>query len=430
MQDSQPAPALTGELNVRLSLMMFLQYAIWGAWLPILWPFLGHLGFSNPEKGYVIAVGAVGAIVGPFFAGQIADRYLATEKLLALLHLVGAGLMYFLTQATTFQSWLLLSLAYGVVYGPTLALTNSLAFAHLQDRDRDFGRVRVWGTMGWIAVGIGVGQWLSAKHVSMQDGVRMLDDGGRLDAFFLAMGLGVAMAVYSLTLPHTPPSRESKGNASTKAIGAVGRQPLLTLFVISVLVAIVHQFYFVFTAAFLTPFQAQADGFVSSVNRVLGEGGGGLMTIGQMSELLVLAFVIPFLAPRVSRKALLSLGLAAYAGRMALFAYTDSLATVILGVALHGLCFGSFIFVAFMVVDEETTGDIRASAQNLYNLVIVGVGVGVGSLLSGHVAALATPDGAEAPDYPLLFSWVFYAALAGLAAHLLFYPGGRKAVKA
>ena len=424
MHDPVTAPALSKGLNLRLSLMMFLQYAIWGAWLPILYPYLlNHLKFTDGETGNVFAVGAIGAIVGPFLAGQIADRYLATEKLLGLCHLVGAGLMYILVGASDYSTWLWVSLAYGVVYGPTLALTNSLALAHVPSRDRDFGRVRVWGTVGWIAVGIGVGQWLLARHTPLgtETQIKLSQEAGRVDAFYLAMFLGGLLGLYSWTLPHTPPSPGEKNNATAKAFGETLKQPLLVLFLISIAVSVIHQMYFVFTADFLSAYGRDA---ASSINKIFGVGGGGLMTIGQMSEVMVLAFVIPFLAQRLSRKSLLAMGLAAYAGRMALFAFTDSMPSVLLGVALHGLCFGSFVFVAFMVVDEETSRDVRASAQNLYNLVFIGVGVGLGSLVAGRLGSWAKVDGDL--DHRKLFAAIFYAALACLAAHLLFYRGGRR----
>jgi MFS family permease len=156
----------------RLSAMMFLQYAIWGAWLPILWPFLAdHRGFSATQIGNMFAVGAIGALLAPFIAGQIADRFFATEKFLGLSHLLGAILVWQLAAIESYAGFLRFSLAYSILYAPTLALTNSLAFHHLEDRDRQFGRVRVWGTVGWIAVGIAVGQWLLHRHTPAGPGV-------------------------------------------------------------------------------------------------------------------------------------------------------------------------------------------------------------------------------------------------------------------
>jgi nucleoside transporter len=425
MNDSSTASPFSRGLNARLSVMMFLQYAIWGSWLPLLFPYLmNHLGMEPGKVGNVFAVGAIGAIVGPFFVGQVADRYLSTEKLLGLLHLAGAGVMYLLIGAETYSQWLWMSLVYGLVYAPTLSLTNSLALAHLPNRDRDFGRVRVWGTLGWIAVGIGVGHWLLANHTP--DGaetvvVAAAQDAGRIDAFKLAMWLGLAMGVYCFSLPNTPPAGSEESNAATKAMGSFRKQPLVTLLVISFVISIVHQFFFVYTSDFLSSYGRDA---AASINKVFGVGGGGLMTIGQMSEVLVLGFMIPFLASRMSRKNLLAIGLCAYAGRMALFAYTDSLPAILFGIALHGLCFGCFIFVAFMVVDEETSDDVRASAQSLYNLIIIGVGVGLGSIVSGQLGNWAKEG--DVMNYPKLFSTVMYMALACLVAHLMLYPSGKR----
>jgi MFS family permease len=146
---ADPAPPLAPGLRAQLSLMMFLQYAIWGAWLPLLWPFLnGHRGFQPDQIGDMFAVGALGAIVAPFIAGQIADRHFATERFLGLSHLLGGLLVWQLASLESYDDFLAFSLVYSLIYSPTLSLTNSLAFHHLPDRDRDFGRVRVWGTVG------------------------------------------------------------------------------------------------------------------------------------------------------------------------------------------------------------------------------------------------------------------------------------------
>lgn len=424
---SEVPRALPRGLELRLSAMMFLQYAIWGAWLPILYPFLlGHRGFSQAQCGVILAGGAVGAIVGPFLAGQVADRHFATERFLGVSHLVGAVLVWFLARTEDFHGFLRLSVLYGLIYAPTLALTNSLAFHHLPDRDRDFGRIRLWGTIGWIVAGIAVGQWLLLRHTpagASEAAIQAAQDAGRADAFVVSAVLGVVLGVFAFFLPHTPPARDAaRSNATFEALGEVRRQPLLTLFLIAVPISCIHQFYFVHTSAFLSGYGRDA---ASAINRVFGVGGGGLMTIGQMSEIAVLA-AIPLVSRRLSRKALLAIGIAAYAARMALFAYTSTLATVLLGVALHGLCFGCFVFVAFMVVDEETTKDVRASAQNLFNLVIVGIGIIVGSWVSTSVVGnwATRPDGTL--DYPRLFSVPMWAALVCLVLLLVFYPRPRQ----
>jgi len=558
MSDST-APTLSPSLKTKLSGMMFLQYAIWGAWLPLLWPYLsGHVGMDGEQIGMMFSVGAVGAIVAPFIAGQIADRYFNTEKFLAISHVLGAILVFQLASITSYWGFLAFSLLYSIIYSPTLSLTNSLAFHHLPDRDRDFGRVRVWGTIGWIVVGIGIGQWLAARHTISDEVARqavfaaqfedaearaknlgwaevvpkegkaargrlvpdtadqvvvevpaaeegaspermtfakvdvqrttpfahllaplvegseterdavavdkitaaldamaggapaeatratLLADGfefsksahnvpiaaghakGMADAFRLSALLGLLMGLFCLMLPKTPPSKSGEKNATFAAAGELGRQPLMTLFLLAVPISCIHQFYFVHTAGFLGGYQL---GAADALNNVFGVGGAGLMTVGQMTEIGVLA-LIPLVAGRLSRKTLLATGIVAYALRMALFAYVDviplpSIVTLLLGVGLHGFCFGCFIFVAFMVVDEETSVDMRASAQSLFNLVIIGIGIIVGSMVAGTVAEWATTN--EVVDYTKLFSVPMYAALACLVALLAFYPGGRRA---
>ena len=412
-------------LKPRLSVMMFLQYAAWGAWLPILFPFLmGHRGFNLDQVSEIFMAGAAGAIIGPFIAGQFADRYFATERFLAISHLVGAALMWKLAETADHGAFFWMSLFYGIVYAPTLALTNSIAFAHLPDRDRDFGRVRLWGTIGWIAAGIAVGHWLLREHTpagATEAAIQLAQDAGRADAFKLSAIVGGLLGVFCLTLPHTPPSNATgQSNATLQAFTEIRRQPLATLFLLAVPISCIHQFYFVFTSDFLSKYGRDT---AAQINKLFGVGGGGLMTIGQVSEIFVLA-LIPVVAKQASRKSLLAIGCIAYAGRMALFAYTDSLPSVLAGVALHGLCFGCFIFVAFMVVDEETTPEIRASAQNLFNLVIVGIGIIVGSKVATMIGEWATVD--EALDYTKLFSVPMWASLAVLVLLLLAYPGGRK----
>ena len=427
-------PAL---LKTRLSAMMFLQYAAWGAWLPFLWSFLsGHRGMDPGQIGDMFAAGAVGAIIGPFVAGQVADRYFSTERFLALSHLLGAALIWQLASIDSYQGFLIFSLLYGVVYAPTMSLTNSLAFHHLEDRDRDFGQVRLWGTFGWIAVGLAMGHWLAFRHTpatGTEEAIALAQVAGKADAFRLSAIISLIMGLYCLTLPNTPPSRDEQSNAALGACGEAMRQPLLALFLVAVPVSCIHQFYFVHTEAFLGTLQVSAPEWSKTL---FGVGGGGLMTVGQMSEVLVLV-AIPFLVAKgISRKSFLAVGLVAYGLRMFLFAYVDVLpfpvmTTLLMGIALHGLCFGCFIFVAFMIVDENTSDSVRASAQNLFNLVIVGIGVIVGSKIAGRVAEWAS-DTAEAGnhlDYSRrLFSVPMWASLAVLVLLFLIYPSSRREV--
>lgn len=417
-------------LRVRLSFMMLLQYAIWGAWLPLLYPFLsGHRGFSPGQIGDMFAIGAVGALFAPFIAGQIADRHFPTEKYLGISHILGGILVWQLASISTYWGFLGFSLVYSLIYSPTLSLTNSISFHHLPDRDRDFGKVRLWGTLGWIMVGIGIGQWLLHRHTppdAAEEVVRAAQAAGMADAFRLSSFLGIALGIFCFTLPHTPPSKGEKRSAALEAMGQVRRNPLLLLFLLAVPISCIHQFYFVHTAGFLGGYQVKAASFIDTI---FGVGGGGLMTIGQIAEITVLA-LIPLFAKKVSRKVLLAIGVGAYAIRMALFAYVDQIvgatglspiAVLIPGIAMHGLCFGCFVFIAFMVVDEETTPDVRATAQSLFSVIIFGVGIIVGSKIAGLVADVALlPDGSL--DYTKLFTYPMWGAVACLVILLAAYP--------
>ncbi|MSR17966.1 MAG: MFS transporter [Phycisphaerales bacterium] len=439
-------------LKTRLSAMMFLQYAIWGAWLPLLWPYLkNHLHFGDSQIGNLFALGAVGAICAPWVAGQIADRYFNTEKYLAMCHIIGGILVWQLGSITTYEGFFWFSLLYSIIYSPTLSLTNSLSFHHLTDRDRDFGKVRVWGTVGWVVVGITIGQWLLRTHtpvapVNMDEAARatygaavqVAHFAGMADAFKLSGVLGVVMGLYCLTLPATPPSQGARASAVREAIDEVRKAPLVTLFMLAVPVSCIHQFYFVHTAGFLGTVQQKADSLAQFFNDIFGVGGGGLMTIGQICEIAVLGFM-PVLAVRFTRKQLLAAGLVAYGLRMALFAYFTDVASmtglpeilvVVTGVALHGFCFGCFIFVAFLIVDEECTGDVRASAQSLFNLVIVGFGIIVGSKIASGIATMATStvEGKQVTDYTTLFSIPMWGSLFVLLMLIMFYMPGRKQI--
>lgn len=412
-------------LNARLSVMMFLQYAIWGAWLPLFFSFLTkHRGFKPEDAGLLFSIGAIGALAAPFIAGQIADRWFNTERFLAVSHFLGAALVWQLAEVEKYSSFVVFGLLYSLIYAPTLPLTNSLAFHHLPDRDRDFGRVRVWGTVGWIAVGIGIGQWLLHQHTPAgvsSEAVSAAQFSGMADSFRLSGLLGALLGLYCLTLPKTPPQRGQQTFAPFEALGEVRKMPLVALFLVSFPIACVHQFYFVHTAGFLGTLKHPA---AESINKVFGVGGGGLMTVGQMAEILVLAFM-PLLARAMSRKTLLTIGLLAYIARFAVFAYAPVPAAILPALALHGLVFGCFFFVCFMIVDENTTSDVRASAQGLFNFVIVGLGTIVGNYFAGRVYGLATTGGKT--DYQILFAVPMWICVACFAAHMLLYPRAPKA---
>ena len=245
-----------------------------------------------------------------------------------------------------------------------------------------------------------------SAHASRSDGSGRVSEGRRQQEwetrFDLSAILGAILGVYCFTLPHTPPQKGKQAFATWEAHGEVQRNPrLMALFLISIVISCIHQFYFVHTAKFVNLYQSAVSDSagIKFINRIFGVGGGGLMTIGQLSELVALS-LMSFLVKRFSRKTLLAVGIIAYAARMALFAYAGPISTalgvaplvvIIIGLAMHGLVFGCFIFVAFLIVDEETTTDVRASAQSLYNLIVFGFGIIVGSQIATMVAEWATP---------------------------------------
>ena len=496
--DSQGMPL---GLFLRLAFMMMLQYAIWGAWLPLLYFYLlDGRGFDNTQIAWIFAVGAVGAVIAPFIAGQSVDRHMATEKYLAICHLLGAAVVWQLSWLENYYGFLVFSLVYSLIYMPTIPLTNSLSFHHLRKPDH-FGYVRVCGGPGWILAGIGVAQWLAYayspsdaeiidklisqdkvaaerrdellnfRRIITPDGTEregqllseretsvILDTGGGQpqfvsktdarvfkakevedgrnvaraegmgDAFRLSAILGAILGLYCLTLPHTPPQKGEHEAAYLQACQQIKHNPLLTLFVVSLVISCVHQFYFVHTARFLGTFDLQSE----SINKIFGVGGGGLMTLGQMSEIVVMV-TFPIYGRWFSRKILLMVGIVAYIVRFAAFAYAAQLETnygipasisIVVGLLMHGPCFTLFMFLGFIVVDEETTSDVRGTAQSMYNLVLVGFGIIVGSFIAGKIADMCTTNAVM--DYTRLFSWPLWASVACLAAMLVFYPWGRR----
>jgi len=398
--------------------------------LPLLWPFLfEYRGFTAGQIGNIYAVSAVGAFLGPFIAGQIADRYFATEHFLAISHVLAGLVAWSMATVDSYLGFLSCSLAYSLLYLPTVSLTNSLSFHHLPDRYRDFGKIRVWGTVGWIVVGIVVGQWLWHVHTpagATPEQIRAAQVAGMADAFRLSGVLGVSMGLFCLLLPHTPPCPGLQKYAAWEALTEIRKQPLVTLFLIAVPISCVNQLYMIHAAGFLGRYQLRLSEWI---NAIFGVGGGGLMTIGQISEVGVLA-LMPWLVRRFSHRALLAAGLFASAVRLFLFAYVDALPvppllSLVVAIAMNGISFGCFVFVGYMIVDEKTTEDVRASAQSLFNLTTFGMGLFAGSYFAAGVASWASTAGRL--DYTRLFGLPMWASLACWLALLVFYPRERNA---
>jgi nucleoside transporter len=351
-------------VKVRLAAMMFLEYFIWGAWYVTVGTWLGRtLHFSGAQIGVVAGTTAVGAIVSPFLAGWLADRFFATQQVLAALHAAGAVLLWMAAGRTAFGPIYWLVLAYACVYMPTLALTNSLAFRQMKDPKIEFGPIRVLGTAGWIVAGLMVG-------------------GLKLEATAMPLKLAAAcsllLAAYALTLPHTPPlKQEDEFKVSwvvpPEALRLLKDKSFAVFVLASFLICIPLQFYYAFTNLFLNE--------IGIVNAA------GKMTGGQMSELFCM-LLIPWFFRRLGVKYMLIAGMSAWALRYAMFAYGNASARMwmlYLGILLHGICYDFFFVTGQIYVDRKAPVAYRAAAQGMLTLITYGAGMLLGSWLSGQV---------------------------------------------
>jgi len=382
--------------NSRLGAMMFLQYALWGAWLPVTARFLsapiaeGGLGFTGPQIGMILGLaGSIGAIAAPFIAGQLADRYFSTEKFLAVLMLVGGVLKWYTSMQTTYSAWLILSIAYSIVYMPTIALTNSITFYHIDDQENDFPRIRVWGTIGWIAASWAFPMIWLQTNLSIQwmppffVGLEVPDVTSRLaDALKFSGIISIFFAAYCFMLPHTPPKADAVEKLAFKKAFQLFNKPSFKILVIaSLAISIVHQIYFI-----------QAGPFLSHIG-LKDSQIGPAMTIGQFAEIITMIFLGYFLKNLGFRK-VITIGTVAYFARYAVFG-TESLPVwlIVVSQALHGVCFAFFFAAAFMYVDRITDKDIRHSAQTVFGIIILGGGPVIGGWLSGFLQEYYTANG-------------------------------------
>ncbi|MFW5652496.1 MAG: MFS transporter [Planctomycetota bacterium] len=362
-----------------LSGMMFLQYAVWGVWLPYLAAYLqasteeGGLGFTGGQVGWILGLaGSFGAVTAPFIAGQIADRFLNAEKALGLLLVIGGVLNFSLYYADSFPVFLVLSICYSIAYMPTLALTNSIAFAHLKDPEKQFPPVRLWGTIGWIVASNAFPLiWLQTNlgftalppflsGDEKPDSIRLIADCLRVSGV-LAVSYGIwAM----LMLPKTPPKRDLEHPfAFARAFSLLKHKGFLVCTLVALPISMIHQVYFIRTSPFLGDLGFGAQYF------------GPIMSLGQFSEIFFLA-ILGLLLTRLGYRLTLTLGCLAYAVRFGLFgmAEPDSAWIVVVANVLHGLCYGCFFAGAYIYVERVAPKDVRHSAQTVFGIIILGAG--------------------------------------------------------
>jgi nucleoside transporter len=405
-----------------LAVMMFLQYAIWGAWSVALSGYLEQeLGFAGLGLALIYNALPLMNLIVPFTAGQVADRFVPAQRALALFHLLGGLLLFGLAFQRELLPMTALMLAYAFFYAPTLALSNSVAFRNLKDPEVEFGPIRVWGTIGWIVANLLV-TFMRSNFQSLQWGV--------IDVFALAGGISVLAAVLSLTLPHTPPARESSDPlAFTKAFGLLRDPNYRIFFIIALIVGTELPLYYVLTF----PFLQSAGGVVGITSENL----PSWMTIAQVAEIFTIAFLLPAVLPIWGVRKTMLLGIFAWPARYAVFALAWAMHqqapwTVWLAVAslaLHGFCYVFFFVVAFIYTDMVAPRDVRSSAQALINVAVLGVGMLIGGFFAGWLKDVFTTGGVT--NYTMVFLVpTVITVLAGIAFALLFRekPAGEVAV--
>jgi nucleoside transporter len=392
-------------VQLRLGLMMFLQFYVWGGWFVTLGSYLAaNLHATGAQSALAYSTQSWGAIIAPLFVGLIADRYLNAERLLGIIHLIGAVLMYRLAGTGEFGSFYPLLLGYMILYMPTLALVNAVAFRQMTDPSRHFSRIRVWGTLGWIAAGLAI------SYLFGWDSTAALAAGELRKTFYMCSIASFVLGAYSFTLPPTPPSveREARvrvsGILSLDALGLLRVPNFLVFFVASVLICIPLAFYYQHANQFLTE--------IHVANAT------GKQTLGQVSEVAFM-LLMPYCLVRLGLKATLLVGMGAWALRYVLFAFGNAheLSWMLLvGIALHGVCYDFFFVSGQIFTDAKAGNQYKSSAQGLITMATYGLGMLIGFSLAGIVSDAYVRSGIHDWRaiwlYPAAFAAVVFAAFA------------------
>ena len=426
-------------IRYKLFLMMVLEFFIWGAWLPLIFGYLPSLGFSATEQTWILSAFPIAAIVGMFFSSQFADRNFAAERFLAASHLIGGVAMLSLAWARDFWPFFGAMLIHCLLYVPTISITNSIAFTHMKDAKKEFGIVRMGGTIGWILAAWpmtfilvdwdrvaaanpqGFVAWLGTVLGSGLTGPAL--QAGTKWTFVVAGVASLLLSAFSLTLPHTPPKPAAAGVsrlAWLKAVKLLASPFILVLFLVTFIDATVHNLFFNWTGTFLGT-AASAGGVGIPGNWIM-----PVMSIGQVAEILTMLILGVTLA-RLGWRTTMIVGILGHAVRFLVFAFLPQHQELIVLInVLHGICYAFFFATVYIFVDEFFPTDVRSSAQGLFNLMILGFGPLVANILGPKLIGETFVNGGVV-DFRSLF---LVPALAALAAAvilaLFFHPPQRR----
>lgn len=396
-QTAAPSRSLT----FRLFGMMLLEFFIWGAWLPLIWGYMGGLGFTGTQIALIGSTFAIASLLAIFFGNQFVDRTFAAEKFMAGSHLIGGLAMIGLFFTKDFTVFFILMLVHSICYVPTISVANSLVFSHLKDAQAEFGRVRMGGTIGWILASWPL--YFVLKGVSGADLQHAL---GYI--FWVAGGASLVLAAFSLTLPHTPPKPAGGGAealAWREALRVLVSKPfLLVLFIVTFIDSTIHNGYFLL-----------AGGYLEHAAGIKPENIMPVMSIGQVAEIVTMAG-LGFFLKRLGWRWTMILGILGHAARFIVFAFFPENTAVVVAVQLlHGICYAFFFATLYIFIDVAFPTDIRTSAQGLFNLLVLGLGDLAAKWIFIPLQASLTHDGIV--NYRSLL--LVPAGLAAVAAIIL-----------
>ena len=365
-------------VRLKLSSMMFLNFFVWGIWFVTMGTYLikGNIGATGEQTGAAYGTQCLGAIIAPFIIGLIADKFFAAQKILGVLHLAGAGVLYFISSQTGFASFYSLLLIYMIIYMPTLALVNAISLKQVTNAEKEFSGIRMWGTIGWIAAGLIIGALAWEK-----------DPASLSITYKVAAIISLLLGVGSFFLPDTPPPKAGQKVTVSEVLGLDAIKILkdknyLVFFVASILICIPLAFYY-----------GQANLYLNEVGMV---GAAGKMTLGQVAETVFL-FLMPFFFVRFGIKQMLLIGMIAWVLRYLLFAYGDNgggLWMLYTGIILHGICYDFFFVTGQIYTDQKAGPHVRSSAQGLITLATYGLGMYIGFYMAGVIVdKYLLPDG-------------------------------------